>query len=470
MPDGSATARTRRPRKSTAGKWPDWWSKRICQSTTGRGRFLCKRDRNAAGTVSIYTYKPGPQGKKGQTVPVGETGICAPEKVIDPAKRMRIELALNVFVGGNIEATVRELEGVTKVDMLVIDCLKLHSIAKSVFHEKVVEKIAALAAKAKVPEEAMNLRFQAERAKKAGEHEAGTLATLRAIFKSTWPNDDGPTVSQFEAPLQMMFVNKMREIGYADSVIDMNVSYIRAAMNHCDGEGRLLLKIPKRLGRQKWMIRTGQSKIVKACTLKEFAKLMDTAAEREDEWKYMNMETSGARANTIVELVWECVDLDPAAPRLMLNPPGKRITKKRRPVIALCPTLAAEMRTWTRDSYRIVTDGEGNPVNNGSALFIRIRNRAGLPYITAKMLRSFIRTWLMLMGVPSEIADAFIGHADDGSETGAFYKVQDPMYQHMCVVAIEQLYDAVRSLVRRPIAVPPKQKMLSVVESLLRAA
>lgn len=392
--------------------------------------------------------------------------------MIDEAKKLRIQLALDVFVTGNTEAAVREMEGITKTDMFVKACLKAHSLARTVFHAEEVKRIEALAAKATVPEKALNLQFQAERARTSGAHEGKTIASVRANFEEVWPNEDGPTVSKFEAPLQKKFIKAMRKTGYADNTIAMFLSYIFAAISHCDGEGLLLLKVPKRLRKDKWAIATDEERDVQACTLEEFGKLMATAAEREEEWRYMHCEISGARSNTIAEAVWECIEgLGTRTPRWRLNPPGKRLTKKRRPVIAICPTLAAEMLTWERDSYRIISDGNGNPVNSGPQLFIRIRDRAGLPHVTAKSLRAFIRTWLMLCGVPDAIADMFVGHADEGSVTGRkFYKVKDPKYQQAVMVALEKLYQAIRPMVPRPIAIPSKQPTLTLVSALADAA
>jgi integrase len=456
MPDGSSSGR----------RFPDWWFERICEN----GRYLCKRDRNNDGTVGIYTYKAG------QTVRVGETGESAPEKVIPEDKLERIELALGVFVVGNMEAAARERAGVKKRDMFVKECLSRHALVRHSFHEDVVAKIQGQVAAAEkkagtLPEQVMNLRFQAENAEKAGNKEAKTLGSVIANVEKTWPDQNGPTVSKFEEPMQKLFVKQMRRIGYADSTIAMFLSYIFAAINQCDREGLLLLKVPAALRRDSWVIATEEEKDVQACELEEFGKLMDAAAENEEEWRYMHLATHGARSNTLTEATWAQVTLDPRTPRWSLNPPGKRRTKKRRPVIRICPSLAAEMSTWKRDSYRIVSDGEGIAFNHGPKLFGRLRDRAGLKHVTAKHLRAFIRTWLMLQNVPDAIADQFVGHADEGSATGRkFYKVKDPKYQQQVAAALEKLYQAIRPMVRRPIAMPMKQATLTLASSSLARA
>jgi hypothetical protein len=86
-------------------------------------------------------------------------------------------------------------------------------------------------------------------------------------------------------------------------------------------------------------------------------------------------------------------------------------------------------------------------------------------------MRKFIRSWLSFKNVPEAEADAFVGHADEGSATGRkFYKASREDYMTHAVRAIEALYDALRPLVFFPFAGTPElvdQPSPSDVDALL---
>jgi hypothetical protein len=414
---------------------------RICEN----GSYFCKRDRNKAGTISIYTFDKA----KRQTVPVGDTGECSPEgEAIDAAKLGRIELALARFVVTNVEAVVREHEGITKVDMHVKECLNMYSLAREAFHADVIRKVEDLLAKTEAggddPDLIVALRFQVKCARLAARKERTHHRFVMDNVAKAWPNGDGPKVSAMELPEQRHFVKVMRGIGYADSTIDMMVRITRGSMHHCHRDGRLLYPPPAPMPKKAWQIKSDEDDVV-AYTLDEMVALFDAAARMETWWRYMNLSTHAPRLMTIIEAAWLQFSIGKGEEfRWKLNPPGKRRTSKRRPVIPLCPSLAAEMRTWRRDAVRVVSDGKGNAIE-GAMMFTSIRNAAGIKRGSAKSVRKFVRTWLTICGVPEAIADWFVGHADEGSETGqTHYKDKRPEYMAEVVAALEKLYEILR--------------------------
>ncbi len=159
----------------------------------------------------------------------------------------------------------------------------------------------------------------------------------------------------------------------------------------------------------------------------------------------MNLSSHAPRYMTIIEAAWAQFTIAKGEEaRWKLNPAGKRRTSKRRPTIPMCPSLAAEMRTWKRDAARVVSDGKGHAIE-GAQMFEGIRKAAGIRRGSAKSVRKFIRTWLAVCGVPDAIADWFVGHDDDGSDTGDFYKDKKPEYMIEVVMALEK---AIRRVAR----------------------
>lgn len=440
MPDGSSTERG---------------AERICEN----GKYFCKRDRNKAGTISIYTCK----GR--QTVRIPNTAVRTPEEA---------ELALARYVLTNVEAVIRERRGITKVDMYVKECLSIYSIARDAFHDEVVKKARANVANAQAdrerPERIEALTIQVESAKEAARKERVNRNLTIKNLDAVWPGD-GPTVSQLDQIQQLHCVTVLRGLGYADSTIDLEMRIMRGAMRHCTKQGRLLYPVPAPLSEKEWRIESDQDDIV-AYTFDEFAACFIASQRQESWWRFMNLAIEAPRLMTIMEAVWEQFRIAKGEElRWNLNPPGKRRTSKRRPIIPVCPTLAAEMRTWKRDNVRVITNGRGKAIT-GALMFVSIRKAAGLKRGSQKSIRKFIRTWLAINSVPDAIADWFMGHADEGSETGqAHYKDKKPEYMIEVVKALEKLYDKLRPLLtkRRLAGGPEIQEDQPTIDDLLKS-
>lgn len=427
MPDGS----------QQKGKPPSWWSERLAEN----GAHFCKRDRNKAGSVGIYTTSAR------QTIRVGDTDVCAPEEIVDDAKLAEIELALGRFVLTDLEAKKRERAGVKSYDMLVRECLNVYAIARREFQDDVVRALEVKideAAKAGQTQLHRALTEQLPRARESARQEANTMRSIIQSIQRCWEGE-GPKASEMDKTGQLAYVAAMRKIGYSDSTIKVWLVRIFTAMTHCVDEKRLIA-MPERVRADKWSIKTDEDRDVVVYDIAELGKLFDAAWKRPRWWKYQNTSTHAPRPMTLVEATWLQIDLDETAPRWKLNPPGKRLTRKRRPVIPICPTLAAEMRTWTRDHVKIITNGKGSPAKT-HLMFRRIQKEAGITRGSAKTMRATIRTLLAIHGVPDAIADWFVGHADEGSPTGKFYKAKLPQYMAVCVLVLEEhLYSPLRSV------------------------
>lgn len=409
------------------------------QRLAENGAYFCKRDRNKAGTIGIYTCK----GR--QTIRVASADTRDPQEA---------ELALARYVLTNVEAMVREGKGITKVDLHLKECLNIYAIAREAFHNEVVKKVQGLCDKAEAEGEHADkistLRFQIKRAKDAARKERANLALVLKNLERVWPDGD-KKVSEMDQVQQRHAVKVLRAVGYADSTIDLFSRITRGSMHYCQSEGRLLLPVPAALSKKEWMIKSDEDDDdIVAYTIDEMVALFEAAAQQETWWRFMNLSTHAARVMTIIEAPWSNVTVGAnELHRWKLNPPGKRRTSKRRPRIAMCATLAAEMRTWKRDAARIVSDGRGHPIE-GAQMFDGIKRAAGLRRGSAKSIRKFIRTWLAVNGVPETMADWFMGHADEGSETGQdHYKDKQPGYMGAVVAALEKLYEVLRERVTK---------------------
>jgi integrase len=98
---------------------------------------------------------------------------------------------------------------------------------------------------------------------------------------------------------------------------------------------------------------------------------------------------TAAREGALRELKWE--QLDMRLRRIRLNPEGRRQTKKRRPTIAMAPTLAAEIASWVRDSEYVISY-YGEQLTTRS-FFSHLADSAGVSG-SAKVLRHTVRTYL----------------------------------------------------------------------------
>lgn len=408
-------------------------SERICEN----GDYFCKRDRNKAASVGIYTCK------NRQTVRVGATNVCAPEAVVADAKLAEIELALARFVLTDIEARRRAASGkVIATDMLVTEALNLYMLERQAFHAEVLKRLEvkielARAGDQEASEAAKTLATQIPSVKDARRQEENTLRLVIESVGKCW--EKPPRCSELDEAGQLHYVEMMRKIGYKDSSIRTWLVRIFSAMNHALLKKRLVA-VPKRVRAEKWVVREEEDVIVYPIPV--LAKLFDAAYKLPRHRKYMNLSTHTARPGTIVESTWSQFNLKER--RWNLNPPGKRLTKKRRPIIPICPSLAAEMATWARDHVRVLTNRSGKPARS-QKMFERIQKNAGITYGSAMTLRKTVRTWMALHGVPEAIADWIMGHADEGAATGrVFYKAKLAQYMLAAVVAIELLYEVLR--------------------------
>ncbi|WP_333679943.1 site-specific integrase, partial [Dyella sp.] len=144
--------------------------------------------------------------------------------------------------------------------------------------------------------------------------------------------------------------------------------------------------------------------------------------------------------------------VDFQAKLIQLNPPGRKQTKKYRPVVPLIPTLEvvlkAENPTGTYVHWR------GKQVKSVKTSWRKLRNAAGLPgWFAPKVIRHTVATEMRRRGVPSWEVSGQIGHKRAG--TSEIYAKFDPDYLGKAATALETMMQELAALVPKLAGVIP---------------
>lgn len=132
-----------------------------------------------------------------------------------------------------------------------------------------------------------------------------------------------------------------------------------------------------------------------------------------------------ARPSAILELKWTQVDWDHGT--LNLNPPGRRQTKKRRPIVALDDEtlkLLAEAQKGAQSDY--VIERGGKKIDSIKKAFQAASGRSGI-HVTPYTLRHTGAVWAVERGTSMAELAQFMGHDDDRT-TQKHYARFSPTY------------------------------------------
>jgi integrase len=118
---------------------------------------------------------------------------------------------------------------------------------------------------------------------------------------------------------------------------------------------------------------------------------------------------SGQRRSAVLDLTWKQVDL--VNGRIDFNSPGRRQTKKRRPVIPIPSSLLSALkRAHGMASCDYVISYRGEKVRDIKTGFNSAAMRAGIPDCTSHTLRHTCATWLAMAGVPLREIALYLGN------------------------------------------------------------
>ena len=160
-------------------------------------------------------------------------------------------------------------------------------------------------------------------------------------------------------------------------------------------------------------------------TPKEFAKWFpEVKAEHARLYVEIAVATM-ARPSAILELTWRQVDWDHRM--LNLNPPGRRQTKKRRPIVALDEeTMALLKKSYDGAQSDYVVERGGKKIASIKKAFQAASTRSGI-HVTPYTLRHTGAVWAAERGTPMAELAQFMGHDDDRT-TQKHYARFSPTY------------------------------------------
>ena len=240
----------------------------------------------------------------------------------------------------------------------------------------------------------------------------------------------GSAISDLTVQRQEEFIAWLKQRGYKNAYVSRVMSVGRAALNRAwkrqeivgtpyiiDEHDRSDAREPYRLNPE------------------QMSGLLDAAKQWPHFFTFCMISLNTlARPDAVLDLRPAQVDLD--LRRIDLNPPGRRQTKKYRPVVPITGWLLPLVQD--RDCLRFVL-WQGKPVQRIKGTFARAVTAAGLPAsVTPYALRHTMATELRRRSVPAWEVSAMLGHSTAG--TSEAYAKYDPSYLAAGAKAIDDYF------------------------------
>jgi integrase len=195
--------------------------------------------------------------------------------------------------------------------------------------------------------------------------------------------------------------------GRSVGTVRRELGVLRAAINHAYREGRvtraIAVQLPERPEpKDRWLTRSEAAALLRAAYQEPKVRLYLPL------FILMGIYT-GQRKEALLSLRWAQVDLDGA--RINFNPPGRRQTKKHRPLVPIAPRLLPHLRRACLRGTELgyVINRDGNRLGDVKKGFAAACARAGLTGVSPHTLRHTAATWMMQQGVPMWEAAGFLG-------------------------------------------------------------
>lgn len=142
-----------------------------------------------------------------------------------------------------------------------------------------------------------------------------------------------------------------------------------------------------------------------------------------------------ARPSAILDLTWDRVDFERNL--IDLNPPGRRQTAKRRPVVKMNAELASELATaYGGRQCEYVVERGAKKVANVKKAFQAASERSGI-HVTPYTLRHTGAVWAAEAGISMPALAQFMGH-DDSTTTEKHYARFSPDYLANVAEAVQR--------------------------------
>jgi len=200
---------------------------------------------------------------------------------------------------------------------------------------------------------------------------------------------------------------KIRKV--SDGTIRRELTTLSAALHHAERAKRLA-KAPT-----VWMPEAGAGKD-RWLTRQEAAQLLRKARKDPQARKHLPRFIllalyTGGRKGALLDLKW-VGQVDFIGNKIDFNPPGRKQTKKKRPVVPMTDKLAGHLRRWQRtsDSAYVISLG-GERVGSIKTSFSAAARFAGLKAVTPNTLRHTCGTWQAQAGVDLWKVAGWLGHS-----------------------------------------------------------
>jgi len=238
-----------------------------------------------------------------------------------------------------------------------------------------------------------------------------------AIWREYWGDDK--TITDLTAGAQEDFTTWLRGKGYSDGYARRIIGVGQTALNRAWKRGEVrqvpFVQLPQ-----------GGEAYPHHATRAQLVKLLNTPMP-DHIWTYILVRLcTGCRGDAALDLQPSQVQWDDKL--IQLNPPGRRQTKKYRPVVPLARTLAAHLKVSTAATHYV--NWHGRPVASIRTTWRKVRKAAGLPvWFAPKVLRHTVASELRRRGVPGWEVSGLIGHkrGEAAATTGGYAKF-DPAY------------------------------------------
>lgn len=229
------------------------------------------------------------------------------------------------------------------------------------------------------------------------------------------------TVAEFDRARQVRFLALLKDEGCNAATAARYMGVIRSALRRAAEHGELPETRP--LARPE----AEESEGVAPFTLAEMRAVLNACESEPERLMVLLWVGTACRPAAALDLTWDRV----TATTIDFKVPGQRITRKRRAVVPLAPTLAAYLAA--RRSVGPVVRSEKHtktvrPIAHFKPKFRRLCARAGVEG-SAYRVRKFTATWLRSHGVPEADVSAMLAHRFGGSQTERYAQARPDFMQ-----------------------------------------
>ena len=218
------------------------------------------------------------------------------------------------------------------------------------------------------------------------------------------------TVAEFDKGAQRRFIAALSAQGKKGSTIARFLAVIQAALNRAKDNGELAafhaIQMPEIV----------ESEGVAPFSAAELRTVLEHARTENERLLCLIWISTACRPGAALDLTWDRLDFQRNV--IDFRVPGRRVTKKRRTIVPMAPTLAAYLRE-RRSVGPVVarkTKKGVYPITTYKAGFKRLLKRAGLTG-SAYRVRKGVATYLREQAVSEADILGMLGHRFGASET-----------------------------------------------------